>query len=110
MNALIKLCARVIFGLRDFETTWLACKKKYKVLLMEYKNDKHSNKTLAHDKRECQQYEHMVMWDGERASVVNQMPPNAQQVNEHHTNEATQHYLPSSATNEKKMKQRQKEL
>lgn len=54
MNALIKLCARVIFGLRDFETTWLACKKKYKVLLMEYKNDKHSNKTLAHDKRECQ--------------------------------------------------------
>ena len=64
MNAWIKLHARMISSLRNFGRIWLACKKKYKILLIEYKNDKMSNDISGHERRECQYYEHMNMWNG----------------------------------------------
>ena len=51
MNVWIKLHACVISSLYNFGRTWLTCKKKYKAPLMEYKNDKRSNKILGHNRR-----------------------------------------------------------
>ena len=73
----------------EFGRTWLACKKKYKVLLIEYKNDKQSNKISGYERRECQYYEQMDMWNGQCASVVNQMPTSAQEVDDHHSMQTT---------------------
>jgi 5-methylcytosine-specific restriction endonuclease McrBC GTP-binding regulatory subunit McrB len=101
MNTWIKLHARMVSSLRNFGRTWLACKKKYKTLLVEYKNDKRSNEISGHERRECQYYEQMDMWNGQRASVVNQMPASAQEDDAQHT---TEQNSPASATKDKKKK------
>jgi hypothetical protein len=74
-NAWMKLHARMVSTLRNFGRSWLACKKKHKVLLSEYKNDKRSNKLAGDDSRECAYYEQMDMWNSHRANVVHQLPP-----------------------------------
>ena len=71
---------------------------------MEYKNDKSSNEISGHDRRECQYYEQMDMWNGQRASVVNQMPASAQEDDDHHSMQTTQQNSPASATKDKKKK------
>ena len=101
MNTWIKLHARMVSSLRNFGRTWLACKKKYKTLLIEYKNDKRSNEISGHERRECQYYEQMDMWNGQRASVVNQMPASAQEDDAQYT---TEQISPASATKDKKKK------
>ena len=50
---------------------WLV-KKQIKILLMKYKNDKHLNKILGHDRHECQYYKYMNIWNGQCISDVNQ--------------------------------------
>ena len=40
---------------------------------MEYKNDKCSNKISRHDRRECEYYKQIDMWNRQHASVINQM-------------------------------------
>ena len=104
MNTWIKLHARMVSSLRNFEMTWLACKKKYKVLLIEYKNDKRSNEISGHERRECQYYEQMDMWNGQRASVINQMSASAQEDDIHQSMQATEQNSPASATKDKKNK------
>ena len=49
----------MVSNLRNFGRIWLASKKKYKVLMMEYKNDKLSNEILGHDRKKCPYYEYM---------------------------------------------------
>ena len=48
----IKLHACMILNLHNFGRTWSACKKKYNILLIEYKNDKCLNEILDHDRHE----------------------------------------------------------
>lgn len=69
----------MISNLCNFGRTWLACKKKYKVLFMKVKNNKHSNEILEYDRRECWYYEHMDVWNGQHANVVNQISTNTQE-------------------------------
>ena len=57
---------------------------------MKYKNDKRSNEISGHDRRECQYYEEMNMWNGHRASVINQMLANAQEDDDHYSMHTTQ--------------------
>ena len=61
MNVWIKLHNCMVSNLRNFGRIWLACKKKYKVMLMKDKNNKRSHEISEHDRRECQNYEHMNM-------------------------------------------------
>jgi hypothetical protein len=42
------------------------------------------------------------MWNGQRASVVNQMPANAQEESDHHSMQTTQYTSLASATKDKK--------
>ena len=42
----------MVLNLCNFGRTWLAYKKKYKILLIEYKNDKCSNEISCHDRCE----------------------------------------------------------
>ena len=50
-----------ISSLHNFRGMLLAWKKKYRVLLIEYKNDKFVNEIIDLDKRECYYYEEMNM-------------------------------------------------
>lgn len=77
VNAWIKLHTPIVSSLQNFERTWLACKNKYKIILIEYENDKISNKFLGHDKHKCQYYKRIDMWNGQHKSVVNQMRASA---------------------------------
>jgi type III secretory pathway component EscV len=69
---------------------------------MEYKNDKRSNKISWHDRRKCQYYEQMDMWNRHRASVINQIPANAQENDDHHSMQTTQQNSLANATKDKK--------
>ena len=104
MNAQIKLYARMVSTLRNFGRIWMAYKKKYKVLLIEYKNDKRSNEISGHERRECQYYEQMDMWNGQRVSVVNQMAASAQEDEDYNSMQTTQQNSPASAVKDKKKK------
>ena len=53
MNVWIKLHNCVVSNLRTFGRIWLACKKKYKVMLMKDKNNKRSHEISEHDRKEC---------------------------------------------------------
>lgn len=57
---------------------------------MKYKNDKCSNEISKYDKRECQYYKQMDMWNEQYASVVNQMSSSAQNDNDRHNMHITQ--------------------
>jgi hypothetical protein len=102
MNAWINLHARMTSSLRNFGRTWLACKKNYKVLLTEYNNDKRSNEISGHERRECQYYEQIDTWNGQRTSVVNQMPASAQEDDDHHNMQTIQQTSSASDTNDRK--------
>ena len=43
------------------------------------------------------------MWNGQHASVVNQMSANAQEDDDHHSVQTTQQKSPTSATKDKKI-------
>ena len=48
----IKLHVYKILNLHNFRRTWSICKKKYKIILIEYNNDKRLNEILDYDRRE----------------------------------------------------------
>ena len=58
MNTWIELHAHMVSSLCNFGRKWLACKKRYKVLLIEYKNNNHTN-NFRYNRLECQYYEQM---------------------------------------------------
>ena len=68
----------MVAGIRGFNRTWLSCKKKYKTILTEYRNDKRANEISGTDrKQECRWFEEMDIWNSKRASVHNQIPASA---------------------------------
>ena len=80
----------MIYSLRNFGRTWLACKNKYKVLLIEYKNDKRLMKFQDNDRLEWHYYEYMDMWNRQRAS--------GQENEDHYIVHTTHEKLHASAT------------
>lgn len=78
VNAWIKLQIRLVAAIKGFNRTWLSCKKKYKSILKEYRNDKRANEVSGADrKQECKWFNEMDEWHGSRASVRNQIPASA---------------------------------
>lgn len=53
INAWINLFFCMVLRLHNLRRIWLACKKNYKVVLMEYNNDKRLNIISRHNKGEC---------------------------------------------------------
>ena len=51
----------MVFNLRNIGRAWLAYKKKNNVLLIEFENDKRSNKISEHDRKKYQYYEQINM-------------------------------------------------
>ena len=55
--------------------TWLSCKKKYKRILTEYRNEKRANEISGTDpKQECYRFDEMDIWNSTQASIHNQIP------------------------------------
>lgn len=52
------------------------------------------NIILDHNKRECQYYKHMDMWNEQRTSTVNQMLADGQENDKHHSFLDVQHNAP----------------
>jgi hypothetical protein len=79
----VKLQLRMVAGIRGFNRSWLSCKKKYKTILAEYRNDKRANEISGSDrKQECRWFDEMDTWNSKRASVHNQIPASAQEGDE----------------------------
>ena len=54
----VKLQIRMVAGIRGFNRSWLSCKKKYKNILAEYRNDKRANEISGSDrKQECRWFD-----------------------------------------------------
>ena len=54
---------------------WLSCKKKYKYIISDYRNDKRANKILGSDKhQECRWFIEMDEWHDNTTNVHNQIP------------------------------------
>jgi hypothetical protein len=50
----------MVAGIRGFNHTWLSCKKKYKAILKEYRNDKRTNEISGMDrKQDCRWFDKM---------------------------------------------------
>jgi hypothetical protein len=73
----------MVIGIRGFNRTWLSCKKKYKVILKEYRNDKRANEISGTDrKQDCRWFNEMDIWNNTCASVKNAIPTSATKRNE----------------------------
>lgn len=78
INTWMKLQTRMVAAIRGFDRSWESCKKKYKVIYTEYKNDKRANEISGSDRhQECKFFEHFDMWNSTRACVKNQIPASA---------------------------------
>ena len=79
----VKLQLQMVTGIRGFNRSWLSCKKKYKNILTEYRNDKHANEISGSDhKQECRWFDEMDTWNNKCTSMYNQIPASAQERNE----------------------------
>ena len=77
-NSWIKLQIRMVAAIKSFNRSWLSCKKKYKIILNEYRTDKIANEISSSDrKQECKSFTQMDQWHGSRASVHNDIPASA---------------------------------
>ena len=73
----------MVAGIRGFNHSWLSCKKIYKNILAEYRNDKRANEILGSDrKQECRWFDEIDTWNSKRASVHNQIRTSAQERDE----------------------------
>ena len=73
----------MVAGIRGFNRSWLSCKKKYKNILAEYRNDKRANEISDSDcKQECKWFDEIDTWNSKRASVHNKIPASAQEGSE----------------------------
>ena len=60
--------------------SWLSCKKKYKSILSDYKNDKMANEISGSDRhQECRWFTEMDEWHGSFVSVRNQISAGAKE-------------------------------
>ena len=79
----IKLQIRMVAGIQGFNRSWLSCKKKYKNILAEYRNDKCANEISGSDrKQEYRWFDEMDTWNSKRASVHNQISASTQEGHE----------------------------
>ncbi|CAA9492270.1 MAG: hypothetical protein AVDCRST_MAG96-1567 [uncultured Segetibacter sp.] len=75
INTWLKLQAKMVAAIRGFDRSWESCKKKYKVIWTEYKNDKRANEISGSDRhQECKWFEQLDIWNSTRACVKNQIP------------------------------------
>jgi hypothetical protein len=116
VNTWIKLQIRMVAAIKGFSRTWLSCKKKYKMILKEYRTDKRANEVSGTDrKQECRWFNEMDEWNSSRASVHNQIPASATEIFEEHLTPASPTSaqtistpIPAPTTQEKKKKTQDK--
>ena len=54
VNVWLKLQIRLVAAIKGFNKSWLSCKKKYKSIIIDYRNDKRANEISGADKhQEC---------------------------------------------------------
>jgi hypothetical protein len=74
----LKVQARMVAPIRGFDWSWESCKKKYKVVCTEYKNDKRANEISGSDRhQECKWFDQLDVWNSTRACVRNQISASA---------------------------------
>ena len=65
----------MVEAIRGFEHSWKSCKKKYKIIYAEYKNDKRANEIFGSDRhQDCKWFDQLNVWNSTRACVKNQIP------------------------------------
>ncbi len=65
----------MVAAIQGFDRSWESCKKKYKVIYAEYKNDKRANEISGSDRhQECKWFDQLDVWNSTRACVKNQIP------------------------------------
>ena len=63
------------YAIRGFDRSWKSCKKKYKTIYAEYKNDKRANKIYGSDRhQDCKWFDQLDVWNSTCACVKNQIP------------------------------------
>jgi hypothetical protein len=68
----------MVAAIRGFDRSWESCKKKYKTIYAEYKNDKRANEISGSDRHEdCKWFDQLDVWNSTRACVKNQIPASA---------------------------------
>lgn len=68
----------MVAAIRGFNRSWESCKKKYKIIWTEYKNDKRANEISGSDRhQDCKWFEQLDVWNSTRACVKNQIPASA---------------------------------
>ena len=73
----------MVVGIRELIRTWFSCKKKYKAILKEYRNDKRANEILSTDKKQdCRWFDEMDIQNNTHANVKNAFPISAMAINE----------------------------
>jgi hypothetical protein len=78
INSWLKVQARMVAAIRGFNRSWESCKKKYKIIWTEYKNDKRANEISGSDRhQDCKWFEQLDVWNSTRACVKNQIPASA---------------------------------
>jgi hypothetical protein len=79
----VKLQIQMVAGIQGFNRSWLSCKKKYKSILAQCKNNKRANEIPGSNrKQKCRWFDEMDTWNSKRVSVHNQIPASAQEGNE----------------------------
>jgi hypothetical protein len=82
VNQWFKLQIRLVAAIKGFNRSWLSCKKKYKSILADYRNDKRANEVSGADRhQEYKWFTEMDEWHGNTASVNNQIPASATESN-----------------------------
>jgi hypothetical protein len=72
VNTWLKVQARMVATIRGFDHSWESCKKKYKVVYTEYKNDKRANESSGSDRhQECKWFDQLDVWNSTCACVKN---------------------------------------
>jgi hypothetical protein len=74
----LKVQGRTVAAIRGFDRSWESCKKKYKVVYTEYKNDKRAYEISGSDRhQECKWFDQLDVWNSTHACVKNQIPTSA---------------------------------
>jgi hypothetical protein len=64
----------MVAAIRGFDRSWESCKKKYKVVYTEYRNDKRANEISSSDRhQECKWFDRLDVWNSTRACIKNQI-------------------------------------
>jgi hypothetical protein len=68
----------MVAAIRGFDHSWKSCKKKYKVVYTEYKNDKRANEISGSDRhQECKWFDQFDVWNSTHVCIRNQIPASA---------------------------------